>query len=296
MILVVMSFLGGKKDRLDVPRDKFSIVNTTSINKVRLDQAGAVKELRYENNLWVVNNNLKADPQRVTVLFSILKQVKVRKKVAKIEQAKVDSLLKTSGVKTQFYSGDQLVQEFTVAGDEKRSVTYISDGNESYIVQIPGYNVYIANIFKLDENGWRDPLAINMDWINLSSVQMVYPEKSDEEFTVKFIDRNFIIEGIQTPDSLKVTNFLDDVSRLYVNDYLFDNELSAYQSSLGKKQATVVVSDVGQRSYTIEIFDKVDNKQILARIDSSDYVLFDYGRVRKILKPKSFFQTKRPSQ
>lgn len=296
VVLFSLSFFDQKKERLDVPRGMFSVENTIEINAVQFSVNNILNKLEFKNQEWSVNQKFPADRQRVTVLFSVLKQVKVRKKVAKLEQPLVDSLLQSNGVEVQFYNGDQLEKEFLVTGDKENNITYFSDGNDAYIVQIPGYNVYIADIFGLDENGWRDPLVVNMDWINLSSVDMIYFEKPQEAFKVNFIDRNFVIEGINQPDSVKVGNFLDDVSTLYVNDYLFDNELSDYESYLTKRQATVVVTDVGQNNYSIEFFDKIDNNQIIARIDSVQYALIDYRKAKKILRPKSFFRPKRGDQ
>lgn len=296
MVLVAMTFWGEESDRLDVPRDLFSIVNTNDISDVKFSTSSSNEMLQFDGSRWLVNQKYKADPQRVTVLFSVMKQLKVRKKVSRQLQGQVDSLFQLKGVTAEFSSGQNLKKKFSVVGDEDRRVTYFNDGTETYIVQIPGYNVYLANIFELDENGWRDPLAFNLDWINLSSVDMIYPEKPDQAFKVSFIDRQYIMDGVAQPDSLKVTDFLDDVSRLFVNDYLFTSELGDYKEFLDNLQATVVVSDVGKNDYTIEFFEKVDGNQIIARIDSTQYALIDYRKVKKILKPKSFFKLKRADQ
>lgn len=296
VVLVASSFFDNKPSRLDVPRNLFEVANTNNINTVKFVSKTGQNELQFANNQWRINKNYNADPQRVTVLFSVLKQVKVRKKVSKLQTALVDSLLQTSGVKVQFYAGNELAKEFTVAGEEDKSISYFNDGEDSYIVQIPGYNVYIANIFNLDENGWRDPLVVNMDWINLNSVSVLYPAKPEEEFKVSFINRDYVMEGIDQPDSLKVTDFLDDVSRLFVNDYLFEEELKEYGTPLEKKQATVVVNDVADNNYTIEFFDKVKDDQMVIRIDSGQFALISYSKARKILKPKSFFKPKRADQ
>lgn len=296
VVLIALSFFDQRQERLDVPRDLFNLEDTNEINKVQFSAKNMSNELEFQNNQWIVNQKFQADRQRVTVLFSVLKQVKVRKKVAKLEQSMVDSLLQNSGVKVQFYSRNKVASEFSVAGNKENNITYFSDGVETYIVQIPGYNVYIADIFSLDENGWRDPLVINMDWNNLGSVEMIYPEKSDEAFKVDFTNRNFMIEGISQPDSARVGNFLDDVSTLYVNDYLFESELSDYNNYVTRKQATVLVTDVGRSHYSIEFFDIIDNNQILVRIDSMQYALIDYSKAKKILKPKSFFLPKRGDQ
>ncbi|MEL7001143.1 MAG: hypothetical protein AAFN93_00255 [Bacteroidota bacterium] len=296
IILVVLSFVDQKKDQLDISRDSFSLANTNEINRVEFSSASGKNRLDFQRNDWTINQKYKADLQRITVLFSVLKQVKVRKKVAKLEQPLIDSLFQNQGVKVSFYSGEVLEKEFLAVGYRENNLTYFNNGDETYIVQIPGYNVYIADIFGLDENGWRDPLVVNMDWINLSSVEMVYPERLEDSFKVDFVNRNFIIDGIDQPDSTRVGNFLDDVSTLYVNDYLFAEELSQYDSLLSEKQATVLVTDVGKNSYSIEFFQGIDRKEILVRIDSSEYGLVDYNKARKILRPKSFFRPERGGQ
>ena len=73
VVLTVLSFTGGKRDRLDIPRDHFVIENTQEINKVTFQSKQTSTELGFTGLDWQVNAEYKADPQRITVLFSILK-------------------------------------------------------------------------------------------------------------------------------------------------------------------------------------------------------------------------------
>ncbi len=298
MILVVTTvlvyFAGGPSDRLSIPRDLFALQNVSAIDQVQLVSTSQQNTLEFSGGGWTVNGRYKADPQRITVLFAILKQNKVRRRVAKNRTAEVDSLMTVSGVEVRFLADKETRKAFSVTGNPDSGLSYFrEEGGESYVVEIPGYRVNLAGIFELDENGWRDPLVFDLNWANLQEVNMLYPGREDSGFDVIFQDRHLSIRQLPQSDSTKLTDFMEDLSLLYVNDYLHQEELNNWQDQLRTTQATIIVTDVGGNDHTVEFFDTPgDNELIIGRIDSSGYALFDFGKVRKILRPRHFFEVR----
>lgn len=287
-------FVTRPADQLKVSRDIFSYEDPAAIDKVVFEGASGEHQLTFAGGGgWQVEGEYKADPQRVSVLFAILKQMRVRRKVSRQQEEMIEEKLKEAGTRVTFYEGDKAAHEFYVWGDEESGLTYLAEKpiDQAYIVEIPGYRSYLAGIFQLDKNGWRDPLVFTLNWSNLSSVQVVYPDNEGLGFSVEYADRFYAIPEIPQTDSTKLTDFLDDVSLLFANDFLSEKEKQQYSEIIDDQpQALFKIEDVGKNIYTLEIYGMLpDGKELIGRIDSTDYATFDVAKVRKIMKPKSYF-------
>ncbi|MDX1627067.1 MAG: DUF4340 domain-containing protein [Fulvivirga sp.] len=289
---VAMYFLlGDDPNQIDVDRSLFAYKATGQIDQVHLAGPELDVSLNFEGGQWMIGND-KADPQRTSVLFAILQQVRIRRAVPKNQADSIRQLIDSNGVTARFYDGDQVVHEMKVLGDEYRGVTYMSlpDEENVYLTQIPGYRSFLAGMFTIDALGWRDPLVFDFDWINLQQVEMIYPGRKDEQFEVVFDENIYRMKGVQSTDTTKLFDFLDNISRLYVNDYLAEDEWN--QGMISDTTATIVVQDVGGNKLTLEIFNAFEgqNNQFLVRIDSSDMGVVSRESVRRVLRPKKYFR------
>ena len=287
VITIVTYILVQPKDSAGIDKSLFAFDNTLDVTKV-VFETGEKVTLELNANRWVVNGEYEADPQRISVLFAILKQISIRRQVAKVQEAQVDQLMNKKGAKVSIYNGEELINSFNVTGDESKSLTYMKyDDEKSYLVEIPGYKSYLAGIFQLDENGWRNPLVFDLNWANLASVSVNYPDQSINDISIMFDDRNLIMEGLPKADSSKLGDYIDDISLLYVNDYLKKSEFS--DSLIANTQAGIVVRDIAGNNFTLEIFGKKSAKEYLVRIDSVDYGVIESSLIMKVTKPKSYF-------
>ncbi len=288
VVTVMTALLIQPKDQLGVDRDLFSYENTVSVDRVIIDGSGSI-ELTVNGNTWLVNNSYGADPQRINVLFAILKQVKIRRKVADRQEESINKLFENQGVLIKFMDGEEVQKSFEVVGDESASLTYMRLGEEAiYLVEIPGYRSYLAGIFQLDQNGWRNPLVFDLNWANLAYVDVRYTEKEDTGFSISFDNRRLKLNELASSDSLKLGNYIDDVSLLYVNDYLNSDEITSYQNQ--ESRAAIVINDIASNHYVLQIYDEVNDDEYLVRIDSAHYGLMDKQLVRRVTKPRSYFQ------
>lgn len=297
LLLAATSFIyfsQGPSERVNVPRGLFAIADPSIIDRVGLASAKAENTLKFSNNVWNVNELYKADPQRVTVLFAILKQNRVRRRVAKSRQGTVDSLMALTGVDVIFYRGSKEVKKFRVAGSEDGSLSYFRQRpGENYVVEIPGYRVNLAGIFELDENGWRDPLVFDMNWTNLQEVNMLYPGRGASQFDVTYDGRSLQLQQLAEADTAKLTELLDNISRLHVREYLDPGDVEKHPGFTAPVQATIVVRDIIGNFYTVEFFgQETEQQEILGRIDSTGYAVFEFNQVRRILRPKRYFEVK----
>jgi hypothetical protein len=291
IVLVIVTSLvwifGGKRNTLDVPRDLFSYTETESIDEAIIGE----DTLSFDGNYWMVNGDFKADPQRVEVFFAIAKQVQVRRQASQSQMDSLNERMSREGVNVRLFQEGELVKQYQVWNNPSRGMTWMRIEDTPYLVEIPGYRSYLGGIFELDENSWRYPIIYDINWQNLQGVSVNYPEKEEASFDISYSKGFYGINSLPQTDSLKVTDFLDNLSLLYVNDYLFQREMESYDSLLDTQQANIIVRDVGQNAYVLDIYEKVPGRdEILIRIDSSQYGLADYQRVKTLLKPRSFFR------
>ncbi len=275
-------------DTLDVPRGLFAFEDTESVDQVVVGK----DTLTFNGSYWMVNQRYKADPQRVEVLFAILRQVQVRRKASLAQLDSLNQQMDQEGVMVRLYSAGSLVREYVVWGNPERGMTWLRETGADipYLAEIPGYRSYLGGIFGLDENSWRYPIVLDINWQNLQGVTVSYPGKEASSFEIAYTDGFYGVKGLAKTDSSRLTDFLDNLSLLYVNDFLSAEELSPYDSLTGMPQAHIVVEDVGKNQYVVDVFEKVPGRdEILVRVDSADFGLADYGKVKTLLKPRQFF-------
>lgn len=281
IITILTAILLKSSDEMDIDKNLFAL-NDDSVDAIRIISDESI-DLKSQNNIWLVNDKYKSDPQRVNVLFAILRQVRVRRKVSDKQVAHLKSL-ETIGVKL-FNSGNE-VESFFVVGDESKGLTYLTEDKENfYLVEIPGYRNYLASIFHLDRNGWRYPLIFDLNWSNLAGVEVDYPKASANDLKISFENNQLAIQGAKT-DSLKLGEFVDDISLLYVNDFLNQNEVDS--SLLQSKQASIIVTDIASNEFVLDIYGQIDSEYLVV-IDSTDIGLVEAAQIHKVTKPRSYF-------
>ena len=296
IVTVLMYFFTQPADKIKVDRNIFAYEDPSGIDKVILTKRNNSDTLAYNGSVWKVNELYDADAQRVSVIFALLKQERVRRKVARQKEDSLRLAFEQHGVQVNFYEKGRLVKHFYVLGDDNSKVTYMANSPEqqAYIVEIPGYRSYLAGVYELDVNGWRNPRIFDFNWANLRGVEVQYPQKREKGFKVGFEESFYQVHSIAETDSSKVTDFLDNVSLLYANDFLGHTEITKYKKEIiGPPQAVISVYEVGGKAYTLEVYEALpNNREIIGRKDSIDYAIFDISRIRNILKPKTYFRKK----
>jgi hypothetical protein len=201
--------------------------------------------------------------------------------------------LSDSGVKVSLFQGQQLKKEFLAGGNTARSQAFFADpsSEQVYVMTIPGYRVYVSGILELAEGGWRDKYVFGFNWENFRTLEAIFPAKPEENFTVAMTKDFFGIQGMPEADTAKLNNFLDDVSLLTVEEYVSEPELR--DSLLGRQpQLEIRVTDIGDRTYRLQMFDFGPRQEIYGLIQDSQVALFHRRKFAALLKPASFFRKK----
>jgi hypothetical protein len=281
------------ENRMDLEQDIFQVEDLSTINQVQLQSDTTSVTLSFNGSQWQVNEKYDADPNMIRVLFATLQQAIPRRKVARIREDSIYGALAVSGVEVSLYAGEELKERFVAGGNPAKTQAFFADPStrEVYVMNIPGYRVYVSGIFELAEGGWRDKLVFDFNWRNFKSLQVEFPSKPSDSFTVSRMENNFGIAGVGAVDTAKLHTFLDDLSLLRVEEYLSASEL---KDNLSQAQplARLILADVGNRTHRLEIFPPEPSSRVMALIQNSQVAVLSREKIQGLLKPKSFFSKK----
>lgn len=266
----------------------FAVKDVSQIDSVVLVKNEDTILLSYRNNEWRLNNEYAVDEQNLTVLFAILNQVRAKRPIAAAEAGKIDSLFTQQGVEVKFFEGNNQVSNFQVAGIEDRGLSYFKNGDQAFLVNIPGYRSYLAALFLMDPMEWRNRLIFDdVSWQNLEKVEVNFPNR--EDFTIRPEGNYFTIEGIAATDSLKLLDYLDKVSLLMAEQYVKSNELKTDSLLNMPSFLHLAVTDIRNKPYDLNIYRTVGEGYIAVK-DSTDWMLINERDIQPLLKEKEYFK------
>ena len=280
IVNVLFLFVGKKSLGISFDEQKFVVEDTSSVVSIQLDD---IKFTRSAKDVWLINEEYEMDPSLNTLLFSILKRVRVQKPVdIPVEEGVSVSLL------------GQEPMEFSVWGNSTKTKTYFSMIGEEqvYQVHIPGYNEYVGGVFELNKDQWRDRVVMNESWRTIQKLNLDYREDSKEDLEIKFDRDFFIMEGVQQLDSNKVVEYLNQFQYFQVNEWLSQGRIEKYDSLSTKPSfATLTIESINSdMPVMLEIFPKLEGDRIflVMTYDESLFVVDDQRMSQILLSNKDF--------
>jgi len=285
--LVVTLLLKTGRDSNTVDQNLYRKVDLKKVDKIEMKSSNGKITLEYQNNHWKVNNDFDADRNLVEVLFATLQQAEPKRPVSSSQRDSLTKALQEHGVKVSLFAENNLEESFYAGGNSSKTEAYFNDPqtNESHVVTIPGYRVYVSGIFELAASGWREKLVFDFNWRNFKKLTATFNNPKGN-FEV-FVDKNIaVINNVTEPDTARLNTFLDHLSLLTVEEFV---EQPKIQDSLEKTSpvATFVIEDIAKRTYELKIY--VQGKQFFGLIQGNNLAVFDERKVLPLLRPKDFF-------
>jgi hypothetical protein len=273
-----------------VDKKLFRLPDYQSINKVKLEAADKKVELAFNGARWKVNEKYNADRNLIQVLFATFQQAEPKRAVAAAQRDSLKNLLQEHGTKVSLYNGDKIEQQFIAGGNAAKTQAYFQlvGQDEIYVMNIPGYRVYVSGILELSENQWRDKLVFAFNWENFQRLSVEFSEKPSENFSVSMQNNSFGVEGLAKTDTARLNTFLDNVSLLAANEFLERGKLVDSLKALTPFM-TIRAFDIGKREYTLSLFRDTGNV-VPGLVQNEDGVTFSRVKIQPIIRPKSFFK------
>ncbi len=265
--------------------DIFQVAGQTKIDRVVFASPADTVELAYLEQRWKVNGRYKADRNLITALFATVYQAIAKREVAPSLADSVATLIASRGTRVSLFEEGELKKEFWVHGNPVTNETWfqLADG-KPHVMTIPGYRVYIASVFQLGKDVWRDKRVFDLPWQNVRACESTFLGPPKEGFQVRLAGTALEVPGIAAADTARVASYLDALSWLVAERFV--SELTAPWDSLARTRPfhRTVVTDVAGRAYTLEIFPPLrDQRAVLARNGQGEHLLIAYHDARPIL-------------
>jgi hypothetical protein len=275
----------------------FKVEDPAKIDRVVLELKGRKVDLHFDGTHWKVNR-FEADRALIDVLFAALAQALPKRPVAAIQRDSINGLLDSKGVTVSLFEGPEIRKQFLAGGSPQKRETYFRQdkNSEAYLMTIPGYRVYLAEIFSMDENGWRDKRIFDFAWRNFKSLTTSFPSATPEGFVIRRPDMSLTVTvvGMNEPDTSRVNAYLDDLLQLTADQIISRGTSKRYDSLAQTPPVnTIEVSDIANRTYRLELFSPLPGETlILGTAHDGDLVLFDRKKLFRVVKKRTYFDQK----
>jgi len=288
-ITVSFYWVSAKRNDSKVDRDIFGGFDLKTVDQVVLKSTSETISLRVEASQWKVNGKYPADRNMVDVLFATLQQCEPKRPLSSNQRDSVGIRLEKEGVRVNILSKDDVLLDFYCGGNAQKTQAYFKKAGdeEVYLVNIPGYRVYVSGIFELPEAGWRDKYVFGFNWRNFRSLEAGF-EDSKKNFTIEMDDSYFGIAGLEAVDTTRLNDYLDAVSLLTVDDYVQD---TAALTDLKRKAPllNLKVTDIANRQYSLRIYPAPQRGSFLGYINEQEWAVIQGNKLLPINHSREFF-------
>ena len=217
--------------------DLFMIRDTTQIEKFQF-HSKILDHYFSRQEGWKINNKFPSDPNLRKMLFTVSKRVKVSRALTgneKEQLLKRNEEMGTSVILT--VDGDE--RSYSVVGNANKTKTYFIENQEVYQVDIPGYQDFLASIYELKRDQWRDRLVFNGNWRTIQKMEVIYPEKSDKNLLIRFKETFYEVDDLTQIDSSAVVAYLNQFEYSTARPFLdIARQPCVVLSSEGTKHST----------------------------------------------------------
>ena len=286
-------FIPDERGKAGIDRSLFT-VDVAAVDKVVLESKDFRNTLKFDGSQWRLNERYDASPRMITVLFSMLTQVKAKRRAATLRSDSLAEELRDKGVKVSLYAGNNLLKQYYAGGVKEQMATYfmLPESNAPYLVHLPGYKTYVAQLFELPTEHWRSRIAFPFNWRNLKSIAVSYPGDPDQDFQIMY-DRDFFrVPKIQDADTARISDYIQEVSITYLDEYVTLGDQPAYDSlAETNPELVIVVADIGHEAFELKLFPTLEGDSYrLGLLNGEDLCLFESARIRKLFITSGYFE------
>jgi len=262
-------------------KDLFAIENANqTISKIELNGQDFTNVLEKKGNAWVVNDKYRMDASMQQVFFKLLEQVSIQRPVTGDKIAQIKKNVLDSGVQVSVYGSESIINSFTVGGDFESLRSYFVKGEDVYLMQLPGYQSYVAGIFEVSENDWRDRVIFEGIWQDMVSLKINRPNQEPVEF--KYEDRLLRIQN-QKADSAEVMNFVERFNYFFVDQFLPEGHIALEKKDSFEKAGIIQIEALDKdKSLKLQFFKNPDFNAYLVHINNKEWAAIRNERMEKI--------------
>jgi hypothetical protein len=221
-------------------------------------------------------------------------QAEPKRKVTGAQQDSIKNRTAKEGIKVSLWEGEKVAKEYWVSGNDQKTETYFQLANDApYFVTIPGYRVYVASIFELTENEWRDKRVFNFNWQNFKNLKAHFPQQPNQDFTVSLAIKLFGIEEVAVADTTKLSNYLESIFNLQAERILSQEEATKYDSLFATEPfLQIEIQDIAKKTFELKIYPpQGKNKLVIAKMNEEP-ILLQPQAAASVMRRREYFVMK----
>lgn len=284
-----------KKSNLDVDQRLFSIEDIEGVDKIVLQNDVAINNLILKSGYWQLNAKYRADQNLVELLLAVFNRVEIQRSVSKKLKPEVINELNTNGIGVEVFSQGELLKKFMVGGNATKTNTYFARKVENpFIITLPGYNNYVAGIFELTTNQWRDRLIFSSTWRSLKSLSISYLGLPQNDILIDYKNDQLVMEGVNTLDTASMLSYIENFNQFHAIGFIDSGEYPRFDSLLTTDVAvTIALNDIdSKKNQVLQLYPRIPNDQYyLGKLSDGQMTLFDVPSIEVLLKVGEDFDT-----
>lgn len=278
-----------EKDTVAVDKARFLISDLENADRIVLARKTDTVRLSFNGTLWTVNEKYQADANLVKVLFATLKQLEPKRPISPSVYDSLERRIQTAGTTITIVTGGETIGQLKSVGNDAKTQTVLGKEGETelFLVTIPGYRVYVAGIFELNEGGWRDKRIFGFHWSNFQSLAVHYPTRKAGNFDVASQNGVFGVKDIVRTDTVKLASYMDRLLSLTADEFV---STASLRDSLLRTtpDATFTVTDIAQRRHSLAVF-LGPGERALGLVNGNEPISLHQKKLRPLLRSKEFF-------
>ena len=273
----------GKIGKNQPTSEIFAVKDTSSITKIFIaDMNGEYSLLVRHDDGWYVQDSVKAMPQKVNELLSVIHNVALQQTVAKTGQSNINKMMSVNAVKVEIY---QNAPKFTLFGipfftKERNVKTYymgpatmnnvsnyaILEGfDEPCIVHIPGFRGFLTPYYAFKPVDWYNCDLFSTKITRIQSLMVEDLEHPEESYYVEksgprfFSLYNVHNELIADYDTAKLLDMLAEYRDKNYEYFISDMPQGKKDSILRYNHfKTITLTDVDGNKTTLDMYRKLE--------------------------------------
>jgi hypothetical protein len=252
-------FQSAKKDTLVAEDNEFAIADSGIVTKIIFKRKNEQLQLSSPFENWVINNSITADDEKIANLLAYVYRFQVKRPVYKEQMTVALNHLTNNGLDVSYWGADGLLKKFKVGyigGSEQELVALMDGFQVPYVVQIPGFEGNLAQLFDVRIETWksRSVFASQVNSIEELDVKFnFYPENS---FAICKKGNKHIVKQVPTSDSTRLHSYLQLYENVKIKEWLGDTGKGLRDSLIAQKAAfEILLADRNpKKSNSIKIY------------------------------------------
>lgn len=283
VLVTILAYNYNPYDRKSTSFDKdlFAVGNANqTISRIELKGSDFENVLQKTGNYWTVNNEFRLDASMQQVFFKLLEQVSIQRPITGENAQNIKQNVLDSGVQVNLYGDNEIISTYKVGGDFEAMKSYFIEGEKVYLMQLPGYQSYVAGIFEVPENDWRDRVIFEGIWQDMVSLKINRPDQTPVEF--KYENRLLRIQN-KKADSAEVMNFVERFNYFFVDQFLPANHIALEKKKSFDKAGVIEIEALDkEKSLKLEFYKNPDFNAYLVNINSKEWAAIRNERMEKL--------------